>query len=373
MATRERILKIFNYEAPDRLPAVMFGFWTELLEEWERSGFVGKGFTKVWGDGNEYDDEILYKLGADYNWQSFFFANSFLNPCFEHKVVERRADGFVLQQNHMGVTEIVKPGASGIPGEHDWLLKDRAGFEEHYKHRLEPGASRVDLTHLQKRWDTRNKERPFGLFLGSLLGSTRDMLTLTGMSYLIADDEDLFIGICDTVGEICYTNAKTILEYAAAHGITFDCAHFWEDICFKNGPLLSPDSFGRYCGKHYKRITGLCKSYGIKYISLDCDGVIGALIPIWFENGVNVMFPLEIGTWGDQFEAARAKYGKGLYGVGSMDKTVLRRDKAAVDAEIKRIWRLVKLGGFIPCPDHRLMPGTKPELVKYYFEKIKEM
>ena len=62
-----------------------------------------------------------------------------------------------------------------------------------------------------------------------------------------------------------------------------------------------------------------------------------------------------------------------LLGVGGMDKTALRRDRAAVDAEIERIKRLASLGGFIPCPDHRLMPGTKFELVQYYAEEIKKI
>jgi uroporphyrinogen decarboxylase len=85
------------------------------------------------------------------------------------------------------------------------------------------------------------------------------------------------------------------------------------------------------------------------------------------------MFPIEIGVWGDQFEPARKKYGNKLLGVGGMDKTALRRDKAAVDAEIERLSRLASLGGFIPCPDHRLMPGSKFELVQYYAEEIKKI
>ena len=48
-------------------------------------------------------------------------------------------------------------------------------------------------------------------------------------------------------------------------------------------------------------------------------------------------------------------------------------DKAAVDAEIERMKRLASMGGFIPCPDHRLMPGSKFELVQYYAEEIKKI
>ena len=117
----------------------------------------------------------------------------------------------------------------------------------------------------------------------------------------------------------------------------------------------------------------MCHQYGIDIISLDCDGVTEKLLPTWFENGVNTMFPIEIGVWGDQFEAARNKFGKGMLGVGGMDKTAFRKDKAAVDEEIKRMQRLAGLGGFIPCPDHRIMPGSKFELVQYYAEEIKKI
>lgn len=147
----------------------------------------------------------------------------------------------------------------------------------------------------------------------------------------------------------------------------------WEDICYNSGPLMSPTIFDELCAKHYKKRNELCLSYGIDVIGLDCDGVVDKLLPTWFDNGVNMMFPIEVGTWGDQFEQARLKFGKGMLGVGGMDKTALRKDKKAVDVEIERMKRLSMLGGFIPCPDHRLMPGTNFELVKYYAEQIKKI
>lgn len=85
------------------------------------------------------------------------------------------------------------------------------------------------------------------------------------------------------------------------------------------------------------------------------------------------MFPLEVGVWGDQFAPAREKFGKELRAVGGMDKTAFRKDKAAVDAELARMERLAAMGGFLPCPDHRIMPGSKFELVQYYAEEIKKI
>jgi uroporphyrinogen decarboxylase len=195
----------------------------------------------------------------------------------------------------------------------------------------------------------------------------RDVAGVVGLSYLYADDEDLYREILDVVGDICYRNT----ELALASGATFDFAHFWEDICFKNGPLVSPAVFRECVGPHYKRITDLVREHGIDIVSLDCDGCIDALVPIWFENGVNTMFPIEVGTWGANIAPWREQYGKGLLGVGGMNKTVFAHDRAAIDAEIERLKPLVDLGGYIPCPDHRIAPDAKFDLVRYYCERMR--
>jgi hypothetical protein len=169
------------------------------------------------------------------------------------------------------------------------------------------------------------------------------------------------------VGDLCYRCVKTALE----SGAKFDFAHFWEDICFKNGPLVRPSVFRAKVGPHYRRITDLVHRYGLNVVSLDCDGQIDALIPTWIENGVNTMFPIEVGTWGANIAPWRERYGRELRGVGGTSKVVFARDYAAIDAEIERLKPLVALGGFIPCPDHRLPPDAKWENVQYYCERMR--
>jgi hypothetical protein len=132
-----------------------------------------------------------------------------------------------------------------------------------------------------------------------------------------------------------------------------------------------PDVFRELVGPHYKRITDLVRAHGIDIISLDCDGMIDALVPVWLENGVNTMFPIEVGTWNASIAPWRKKFGKDLLGVGGMDKKVFAFDRAAVDAEVERLKPLVDLGGFIPCPDHRIPPDAKWELVCYYCERMR--
>ena len=374
MTNRERAMNILHYKPVDRMPAVHFGYWRELLDEWAEQGKISKelrlGFRGGYGDGCEADRELDKIIGWDFNWYSCRSAKRGLMPNFGYKVLETLPDGTQRVQNSSGLIEKIKPGNQSIPSEDDYLLKDRKAFEELYLPKMQFTPERIDLEFWKSFNDTRPQDVPVGLHLGSVLGEIRNMTSVVGMSYLLYDeDEDLFAEIVDTYAEMQYQCVKAVLET----GAKFDFAHYWEDICFKNGPLIAPSMFDDLCAKHYKKRNDLCHEYGIDIISLDCDGVTEALLPTWFNNGVNTMFPIEVGVWGDQFEPARKKFGNGMLGVGGMDKIAFRKDKAAVDAEIERMARLASMGGFIPCPDHRLMPGSKFELVQYYAEEIKKI
>lgn len=370
MTNRERAMNILRGKPFDRFPAVHFGYWPELLQEWVQQGHIPKELTENYDDGNEKDMELDRLIGWDFNWYHTVSARNGLMPTFKPQVLEVFPDGSRRIFTSKGLIERVKPGITSIPAEDDYTLKDREAFETLYKPKMLFSPARVDLEYFKSFNETRPMDVPVGLHLGSVLGDIRSMVSVLGMSYLLYDeDEELFADIIDTYADMQYECAKAVLET----GAKFDFAHYWEDICFKNGPLLSPDMFHDLCAKHYKKRNDLCHEYGIDIISLDCDGVTEKLLPTWFETGVNTMFPIEVGTWGDLFAPAREKFGKGMLGVGGMDKTALRKDRAAVDAEIERMKRLASLGGFLPCPDHRLMPGTKFELVQYYAEKIKEI
>ncbi len=370
MTNRERAMNLLHYKPVDRMPAVHFGYWKELLQEWAEQGYISKELAVARQDGNDADRELDKILGWDFGWCGQFGPHRKLSPYFEKKVLETLPDGTQRIQNSYGLIERVKPGISSIPSEDDYQLKDREAFETLYKPKMQFTSERIDLEYWKNFNETRPKDTPVGLAMGSVLGQIRDMTSVVGMSYLIYDeDEELFADIVDTYAEMQYQCVKAVLET----GAKFDYAHYWEDVCFKNGPLIAPDIFDELCAKHYKKRNDLCKEYGIDIISLDCDGVTEALQPTWFNNGVNTLFPIEVGVWGDQFEKARNKFGKELLGIGGMDKTALRKDKTAVDAEIERMTRLASMGGFIPCPDHRLMPGSKFELVQYYAEEIKKI
>lgn len=381
MTNRERALAVLNYQSYDKLPIVYFGFWVETLAKWHQEGHITAEEAANWSDGTPIDKSIGDKLGFDFNWYNCFSPITYLYPEFDEQVLEQMPDGSRKIVNKNGVVLMDKPGTVSIPAEIDHLLKDRSSWQEHYLHRLQFSEGRIKdarvntgqeylpfeqggLEYLQKgQWDN-----PLGLFCGSLFGRIRNWLGVEGVSYLYMDDEKLFGEIIDVVAELCYKTTEQVLSL----GAKFDYAHFWEDICFKNGPLVIPSVFDEKVGPHYKRITKLLNDHGINIISLDCDGLIDTLVPTWLDNGVNTMFPIEVGTWDASIKPWREKYGKELKGVGGMNKNVFSRDYAAVDAEVERLKPLIELGGYIPCPDHRIAPDAKWENVQYYCQKMRD-
>ena len=124
------------------------------------------------------------------------------------------------------------------------------------------------------------------------------------------DDEDLYVEIIDTEAELCYQAAKRVLEY----GIRFEYAHFWEDICFKNGPLVRPQVFDELVGKHYHRITDLAVSY--THLDVDKRQVCFSEIHKRFDEN-------ELHDWCHVISNAMVVTAALLYGEGDYGKTCL--------------------------------------------------
>ncbi len=372
MNYRENVNAILHYQPFEKMPIVSFGYWGETVQKWADEGHITReeadGYCR-YGDNSEADRSIMKRLGFDFNWNSCYGGNVGLYPAFDRKVLEQKADGGQVIRDEQGLIVLVKPGVVSIPAEIGTTLTDRDVWEKEYLPRLQWEAERIDTSLFESLKDDSQRQLPVGLHCGSLMGYMRNLLGVEELSYLYVDDPELYEEIANTLAGLCYQSVKAILET----GAKFDYAHFWEDICYKNGPLVSPDGFRQMIRPHYRKITNLLKEHGVDIVSVDCDGWIDTLLPIWLENGVNTMFPIEVGTWNASIAPWREKYGKDLRGVGGMNKTVFARDYQAVDQEVERLRPLMELGGYIPCPDHRIAPDAKFENVQYYCEKMKSL
>ena len=204
-------------------------------------------------------------LGFDFDWAGHFGADLGLKPKFRTRVVEQFDDGsrHVLDANGAVIREV--PGVTSIPMEIDHLLKGRAGWEKYYKPRLQWREDRLGLERLRTRqaeelfgedgrllWHPEEREYAVGIWCGSIYGKIRDYTGLVNLSYALVDDPMLVEEMIETVGELCYQGVKATLEA----GFKPDFGHFWEDICYRAGPLVNPKYFAEKCGPHYQAHHG---------------------------------------------------------------------------------------------------------------------
>ena len=382
MTNRERLSAVLHYQTFDRMPIMHFGFWPETLEKWSAQGFLSddemypirnRGNNSM--DGSEGELTIARKLGFDdnflvYTGQRDAWSNVPLFPPFEEKIVRNLDENHFVKINRDGVYVKGRAGATSIEEEIEHSVTDRKTWEQNYLPRLAWNDERLNMEAINKLIQAGDsRERHTCVYCGSLFGKLRNYWGIVEISYLQADDPGLFEECVNNVADACFTITKKTLET----GVEVDFAHFWEDICYNHGPLIQPQIFRNKFGKHYRRIADECAKYGIDIVSVDCDGYVDDLVPVWLDNGVNTVFPVEYGSWDYDFSTMRKKFGMELRGVGNINKNVLSRDRKAVDGEIERAKRLVDLGGFVPCPDHRIAPDAEWDLVRYYCDAMKKV
>jgi uroporphyrinogen decarboxylase len=151
-----------------------------------------------------------------------------------------------------------------------------------------------------------------------------------------------------------------------------DACFIWEDMCYKNGPLISPAMFRDFMLPNYKKLTACLRDHGVTAAWVDTDGDARRLIPLFMEGGVTVMYPLEPQAGMDVVELREAFPTMGF--MGGMNKKVLAWGKDAIDEELDRkIPFMLERGGYVPHLDHQAPPDIPWENFKYYREKLNSM
>ena len=154
--------------------------------------------------------------------------------------------------------------------------------------------------------------------------------------------------------------------------VDIDFATGWEDICFKNGPIVSVDFFKNVVTPRYKRISKKLHAHGIDLWYTDCDGDVRPILPLMMEGGINCLFPFEVNGCAHPGELFR-EYGKELRIMGGVDKIELGKGRKAIQAYLETLVPLVERGGYIPFCDHRCPPNVNPQDYLYYLDLKEKM
>ena len=352
MKPRELFADIMHYRTFDRMPVFHWTGWGETVARWRAEG-LPEGVSE-----HEYFQATPLCTGIPINLG--------LYPLFEEEVLEENESWVIMRQNDGVIAQLFK-GRSSIPHYIDFLLKDPSGWEE-YEKRLQPDPARLPENFGAVLEEINRSESPVAIHTMSMVGFLRNWMGVENMALASMVYPEFFARTVDTMANlVCWAIDQV------PPNIRIDLGWGWEDICFKTGPLIQPDAFARLCVPGYQKIADKLRSRGCDLYLVDCDGFIEHLVPHWLEGGVNVMFPIEIGTWKADPMAFRKRYGKELRVFGGIDKLALEQGRDAIDAEIERRLPIMAEGGFVPLPDHLITPDTPLDNVKYYLDRIREL
>ena len=338
---RERFNRQIWGESVDRCFNMEFGYWQENYDEWP--GFVENGITTE-AEANEFFSFDRFVGIGGSNW---------IDPPFPKEIISETETKRTLRNLNGLIAEVPKDGHSTIPHFTESSIKNPGDWDRIKKERfdLDNPNRIIDVETLRKRHPG-DRDYPLGVNCGSMIGRIRDMLTFEGLAYAVYDYPSMVEDMIETSCRLVEHSLDQLLPH-----FDFDYASGWEDICFKNGPIVSVDFFNSIVVPRYARIGKRLSEHGIDIWYTDCDGDIRALVPGFLEAGINTMFPFEVNGSGhpgallDQYEG-RLKI------LGGVDKTRLIAGPDATREYLESIAPWVERGGFIPFCDHRCPPDV---------------
>jgi len=360
MTGRERFLAIFNYQPFDRMPVYFFDAWRETQQRWLDEGLSD------WSARAE-------EAGMDPDWEGGLWTNQgralphasspepeqVLEVGDDYRIV-RTPLGGVYKQSTAGssISHAIEPDLK--PTREDW---------ERFKTFLDPD----DPARRPEGWESaadalEQREHATCFFAGSLFGWLRGWMGVEAISYLAYDDPALYEEMIATMADYWMAIAGPVLDR-----VSFEIGYFFEDCCGSTGPLLSPPLYEKYYDRHYRRMIEFYRSKGVPLLLMDSDGKVDALIPHWLETGMDIIFPIEIGSWQTDPVALRKQYGRRLKMFGGVNKHVIPEGEAAIREHLERLVPLAAEGGYIPIPDHRIPPSCSLEQFRTYVRVFKDV
>ena len=359
-SNKERFNRLFAGEPVDRAPFVnLLGIWGSCLVRWKNEGL-----------SNDASMDDVYKIAgfdSDGRRGHYLHVNGLIWPEYDEKII-KQVDNKIWFTNKMGGISINYTDQPFIPLVFEGALKDRKKWEE-IKERLvwdTPGR-------FPGHWDeacknAENSGEPIytaDLYYG-FFGLPRELLGLEDLACLFYEDPELLHDIMDTLCELWVNLYTAFLKKAK-----LDYYIIWEDMCDKNGPLISPSFFREFMLPRYKRLTEALRGGGCKNIMVDSDGDVRELLPLWIEGGVNIMFPFET-QFGLDITEIRKKY-PSLGMVGGINKLALEGDRRDIDNELKKVPFMLESGRYIPGLDHGITHDVSWDNFRYFFDRLREL
>ncbi|MGD2155556.1 MAG: uroporphyrinogen decarboxylase family protein [Anaerolineales bacterium] len=384
MNTRERFHAVMGFEPGVRTLRWEFGYWNATVDRWYTEGLKRSPYSPPPGlaDGGAHYGEGLpfpYNLGTfryrDHDIHTLLKMdpgtasiplNWRFSPPLREAIIEED-ETTQLMINADGVTVRVRKDSASIPQFVDWPVRDWTTWRQVKEERF----GLEIMTRFPARWHEvaasyRQRDYPLGLRMEGFFSIPRELMGIEHQLLTYYDDPKLMHDINETLATVWLAMLEEVLSR-----VDLDFVHIWEDMAFKNGPLISPLMFKTFLSPYYRRITEFLKMYNIDHIFVDTDGNCWELIEPFLNAGVRGLFPFEVQAGMDVVEV-RQRFPQLLI-QGGLDKVKVAQGKAAIDAELEaKLPFMLSHGGYIPFLDHLVPPDVSWDNFLHYRERVNQ-
>lgn len=362
MTDRERFVNYMLGEPVDRPPFWLFwGPWPSTWKMWRSEGMPPEL------SGIEHVHELRQALGGDTVPQSIP-VNCGPCPKVQETVIEENErwrvfiDNWGIKRRDLKTTMSMSEFLSfPVRSREDWEKYKAERLDPNHPDRLAGDWEDQCVQWMNRGWPIQLGDYPDGIF-----GTVRWLLGDEDCLTAFYTQPDLVHDIMNHMTMLYLTVFKKV-----ASRVRVDVIHIWEDMCGRQGPLISPRLWEEFMGPCYQRIHAFAREHGIPLISVDTDGNPGLIIPPMMRSGVNFVFPFEVAAGCDVNEYRNRFPSLGM--MGGIDKRELAKDHIAIERELDRIRPAFERGRYIPDLDHGVPDDVSWDNFHYYTGRLRSL
>ncbi len=354
MTGRERFHACMRFEPMDRPPLREWGPWPQTRQRWLNEGMPESGPPQF----AECDHWLDCGLNFDFV------------PKFEVEEIARDERTRTYRTEMGTVVREFHERELSMPEFLEYPVNTRTDFRK-LRERLDPSSpQRYPASWEQRVQELNASEWAVGIHGGrnaSFFGGVREWMGPESLMVAMHDDPTFVRDMMEFKADfIIGVMGRALAE------VRVDFVQLWEDMAYHTASLISPAMFREFMLPCYRRVTDFIRSHGVEVISVDSDGHVAELIPLWLEGGVNCIYPMEVAAGMDVVEL-RKQYGKSLLMTGGIDKRAIAASGVAIDAELERKVPIAHDGGYIPHCDHSMPPDISYASFCHYWERKKAL
>ena len=357
MTSRERFIASLRCRPVDRFFRYEHGPWPTTRERW-----ISEGYPSDARFESHFGMDPLVRIGINSG-----YTNSPYHPQFENRTIEDTAEYRVYSDSDGVVKKELKTARdTSMPQFIRFPVTDRGGWAA-IKSRLNPADARLRVGNIDRLKDAcAPADVPTMLPICGIFGHARNLFGDEGLAYVIFDDPVLLAEILDN-----WLGLYAALIAELTRSVRVDAVLIWEDMCYRNGPLISPDHFRQFMWPRYRDFIQAARQNGVAGILVDTDGDCRKMIPLFLEAGADALMPFEVQAGMDVTQIRKEYPSLGI--MGGIDKRALAGSRDDIMREVDRVLsRFDRNGGFIPTLDHTVPPNVSLRQFQFYLECLRK-